>query len=357
EYRPNTCLIFLLRALRKAHIDDEELFVRCLTARYPDNRFEAILALRVSKKTWSGSVYPALERACRLEPLKDLEKNLHRLMEPVNSDKEQRYAETTGIKIKPSPLDLCLLETEIAGTQYRDLQIVEGCVEAGDILYLMREPENKYDHKAILVTADDGYVLGYVPRDENEMPAALMDNCEKLYAVFTGRNLEDLYPGIRIMHCKEPEKAGKLLKFPPEDSSERFEPQINTQRTSVPAKGKTGAPQKNVAETSRVILYESKDSDNQVIVEAYMAEGALHIDGHDLGKSVEDFWGEDEYEYDYSLSKEETEKLYELLKRELKSDKNLLELVAINFNGNECDVNFCEFCESNSIAVEFFSWF
>jgi hypothetical protein len=78
----------------------------------------------------------------------------------------------------------------------------------------MREPENKFDSKAILVTANDGYVLGYVPREDNAIPASLMDTGEKLYAILKSDNLEGRKPDIQIMISKRPEKAGTVIQFP-----------------------------------------------------------------------------------------------------------------------------------------------
>ena len=36
-----------------------------------------------------------------------------------------------------------------------------------DIVYLKREPNNPYDVKAIQVVTVEGYVIGYIPKEEN----------------------------------------------------------------------------------------------------------------------------------------------------------------------------------------------
>ena len=91
---------------------------------------------------------------------------------------------------------------------------MEGQVETGDILYLVREPENKYDPKAIMVTTEDGYVLGYVSKADNKMPASLLDDGEKLYAVLLSDNLEQGKPEIKIMLSKKPQQVGKIIQLP-----------------------------------------------------------------------------------------------------------------------------------------------
>lgn len=78
----------------------------------------------------------------------------------------------------------------------------------------MREPENPHDDKAILVTAEDGYVLGYIPKENNAFPASLMDAGEKLYAVLLSDDLGNGKPEIQIMLNRRPEKAGRVISFP-----------------------------------------------------------------------------------------------------------------------------------------------
>ncbi len=215
-YLPDIWFIYLLKALRKLHINAEELFLRCLTARFPEVRKEAINALRVFKTVWSPEVLPALERASGIEPDKNIIKRIYRLMGKAvdKPEKEQRYVDTADIKVKPTHLDVRLFKTYIAGTYYRDLYVMRGRIEHGDILYLMREPDNPHDPNAILVTSDDGYVLGYIPRSDNTIPASLMDSGEKLYAIFLSNSLEDGKPEIQIMLSKSPVVEGKLIKFP-----------------------------------------------------------------------------------------------------------------------------------------------
>jgi hypothetical protein len=187
-------------------------------------RREAIQALRVFKTEWSAEVIPALEQAYEKEPVKGIRKRLLRLMGRKNKgrEKEQRYLDISENKVVPSPFDICILKTKIAGTFFRDLLVVEGQVEVGDILYLVREPENKYDSKAIIVTTEDGYVIGYVPKVDNKMPASLLDDGEKLYAVLLSDNLEQGKPEIKIMLSKKPQQVGKIIQFPFLDDNVRY---------------------------------------------------------------------------------------------------------------------------------------
>lgn len=216
DNKPDIWLVYLLKALRREKKNEEILFIRSLTCRFPDARIEAIQALRTFRLSWSERVFPALEHAYEIEPVKNIKKRILRLMGKSNDveEKEQRFVDVSQVNIAPSPLDRFLLETKIAGTFYRDLSLVEDQIEVNDILYLVREADNKYDEKAILVTAEDGYVLGYVPRTDNSIPQALIDAGEKLYAVLLSNIIEKGKLDIKIMLSKNEEEEGKIIKFP-----------------------------------------------------------------------------------------------------------------------------------------------
>ncbi len=200
EYKADIWYIFLLKALRKYRRYEENLLLQCLTARFPDLRQEAIRGLQCFKRNWSPNVADTIAHAIEAEPNEQIAAHLKRLTDiSTEPEKEQRYIDIAGIEVTPSPFDTCVLETEIAGTAYRDLSVVAGLINRGDTLFLKREPNNKYDRKAIMVTADDGYLLGYVPRVDNPEIAEMMDNGEKLYAILACSGVEYFDPSISIM--------------------------------------------------------------------------------------------------------------------------------------------------------------
>jgi hypothetical protein len=60
----------------------------------------------------------------------------------------------------------------------------------GDRLVLRRQPENKHDTKAIEVFTLSGLKLGYVPRLDNSVLTALMDDARELIAQVTAMRPE-----------------------------------------------------------------------------------------------------------------------------------------------------------------------
>ena len=81
-------------------------------------------------------------------------------------------AESVRMLVQSSPL---------AGSQYYAVGEQWQQMKVGDPLDLIREPDNRHDKHAIRVEWR-GHKLGYVPRAENRVVAAAMDQGDKLVA-------------------------------------------------------------------------------------------------------------------------------------------------------------------------------
>jgi hypothetical protein len=71
--------------------------------------------------------------------------------------------------------ELMVLDCQVAGTSYQDLQDVEPGLKPGDRFLLIREPENQFDKFAVAIYTAEKMKLGYLPRMKNESVARLMD--------------------------------------------------------------------------------------------------------------------------------------------------------------------------------------
>jgi len=64
-----------------------------------------------------------------------------------------------------------------------------------------------------------------------------------------------------------------------------------------------------------VLLYAFSSADIKVTIEAYFNEaGGLVVDGYDIGKSVEDYFGDSDYEYTLTVPQLEVAKLIHCLR-------------------------------------------
>lgn len=77
--------------------------------------------------------------------------------------------------------EILVLKCIVAGTSFRNIHKVEKQLLPKTKLTLQREPENKHDELAIKVLLDE-YLIGYIPRESNEVVARLMDAGKKFHA-------------------------------------------------------------------------------------------------------------------------------------------------------------------------------
>jgi hypothetical protein len=108
----------------------------------------------------------------------------------------------------------------------------------------------------------------------------------------------------------------------------------------------------------QVTLYKHSDESISITIWAYIRDDALVIAGQDLdtgGSNVSAVWGDSEYEYFYSLSPDDTQKLQALLIEETKIDRELLFLVDRFFAGGDVCARFREYCEKHGLVVKFYS--
>ncbi|WP_341327535.1 HIRAN domain-containing protein [Methylotuvimicrobium sp. KM2] len=83
--------------------------------------------------------------------------------------------------------DIELQRSPIAGFQYHEGEAVWDRLSVNDDLHLIREPENRYDPRAVRVEWR-GYKLGYVPRIDNAACCHLLDNGRRLSARIVALN-------------------------------------------------------------------------------------------------------------------------------------------------------------------------
>jgi hypothetical protein len=107
----------------------------------------------------------------------------------------------------------------------------------------------------------------------------------------------------------------------------------------------------------KVVLYSHKNEDIKVIVEAYFDDlGNLVVEGYDIGKTVEEFLGDSDYEYSSTIAPHEVDKLYLVLGIPQGAKKELLTCLQSRFNTNTCYSELRDFLDQNKIKHEGFSW-
>lgn len=104
----------------------------------------------------------------------------------------------------PAPLsrDIYLGQQSIVGMRYQGGagELVNELTE-GEKITLIREPENRFDQRAVMALDAKGRKLGYIPRAENRIISALMDAGKVFYGVIpekstTGGISHNRYPTV-----------------------------------------------------------------------------------------------------------------------------------------------------------------
>ena len=79
----------------------------------------------------------------------------------------------------------------------------------------------------------------------------------------------------------------------------------------------------------KVLLFHLESDNIEVTIKDYFEAEKLVIEGYDIGKIVEEAWGDSDYEYSTTIYPEEVKKLYPLFEVE-EGDK--IRLLAAIFN-------------------------
>ena len=105
-----------------------------------------------------------------------------------------------------------------------------------------------------------------------------------------------------------------------------------------------------------ITLYHFKRKDIKIDIVARFDKGNLIIDGYDIGKTVQEAWGDSDYEYVMTILQRSLPLLYRLLGVEEGDRKMLLKALAKRFHGNNCFSALGDFPDKNNIEHETFTW-
>jgi hypothetical protein len=107
---------------------------------------------------------------------------------------------------------------------------------------------------------------------------------------------------------------------------------------------------------NKVTIYHYKDPDIKITIENYFNMEWLIIEGYDIGKRVEEAWGDSDYEYAVGVNQEELKKLYPLMIVPIGDKDGLLKAIAKKYNTKTCYSEYINFLDKNGIKAEGFSW-
>lgn len=110
------------------------------------------------------------------------------------------HGKGNGLSIpKPFEKDIYLFDSHVAGTTFiAGIEELEPHLNIDDRLDFFREPDNKYDLKAIVIKTTDGVKIGYVPKEDNIIFSRLMDAGKLLFGRITNKEVKGKWVKIDI---------------------------------------------------------------------------------------------------------------------------------------------------------------
>lgn len=107
----------------------------------------------------------------------------------------------------------------------------------------------------------------------------------------------------------------------------------------------------------KVTLFYLENADIKISMQLYFNEkDQLYFDGYDTGKSVQETWGNSDYEYNYTIEKEELNKFYQIFNLKNGDKSALLQVLKKGFSTNKAYTLFGEFMHAHNIKYKRFLW-
>ena len=105
-----------------------------------------------------------------------------------------------------------------------------------------------------------------------------------------------------------------------------------------------------------VTLFHLQNDEIKITVEARFDGEALVIDGYDIGRRVQEYWGDSDYEYTSTIKPQDVSRVYENLGVPVGNKEALLQALAARFHTNTCYSEIQQWLDNHQIPYEGFSW-
>lgn len=193
------CFDVIINNLEEIDKTNIQLNLKALKCRMNNTRMAAIKNLKINKSLLEKDDIKFIENILELEPNEFIRKELEKIIYDYNNkDKKIKKVNISKIKVIPNIKDIYLFSTNVSDIRYINTEFTESNIKKDTLVYLKRELNNPYDNNAIQVISNDGYIIGYISKEDNFIPKNLIDGGKILYGIVTEINFQQLYLKIRI---------------------------------------------------------------------------------------------------------------------------------------------------------------
>ncbi|WP_236894622.1 HIRAN domain-containing protein [Clostridium beijerinckii] len=196
------CFFIIIKYAQYEDFIDEykDINFQALKSPLIETRIQAAANLQRFKDEFDSLDKETIKDAISTEIVSDVRRALNSLLIKSSSKKNKKYVQIDeNMHIDAHVKDIYLTSVNIAGTSYFDMSEIYNKLLEEDIVYLKRDSDNEYDKNAIEVITTEGFVMGYVPKDNNLILKNLIDKGKYLY----GRveEISEDYSVIKIQIC------------------------------------------------------------------------------------------------------------------------------------------------------------
>lgn len=177
------CFYIIIKYSKYEEFKDryKELNIQALRSPLVETRVQASINLERFKEDFDSLDREIINDAISSEMVMNVRRNLNSLLIKCNN-KSKKYVEVNDdMHVDPHVKDIHLITLSVDGIDQVDMSEVYGKIYENDILYLKREFGNSYDKNAIEVITTEGYVIGYIPRENNIILKNLLEKGKYLY--------------------------------------------------------------------------------------------------------------------------------------------------------------------------------
>ncbi len=177
------CFFIIIKYSKSEEFKDKykELNIQALKSPLIETRLQAATNLQIFKEEFDSLDKEIINDAISTEMVTSVRRSLNSLLIKSYNKIKKYVAVNEDMHIEPHVKDIYLITLNVAGTSDFDMSEIYNKIFEDDILYLKRKHDDYEDKNAIEIITTDGYVIGYVPGENNTILKNLLDKGKYLY--------------------------------------------------------------------------------------------------------------------------------------------------------------------------------
>lgn len=190
----------VIKGCRKIYPQGKEIALKGIFSNSVTVRREAINTLVINREYITEDEIELIKKASDCESDSELKSNIRKIIYISNFNENQfvELDEINKIKVTRHIKDTLLLSTYVYGIEHKNLEQVDKEIDKNKMFYLISDPNNFYDNKTVEVVSERGYVIGEIPRKDNEILTNLLSKGVYLYCMIRDYSIEDCHVSIDI---------------------------------------------------------------------------------------------------------------------------------------------------------------